>query len=331
MENLKIFDLGSNNPLANEIAKNLGCELGDVTVKEFSDGEKYVQFNENLRGRRVFLIQSTNQPDGNIITLLFALDAVRRAGGNSLAVIPYFGYARQDRKSAPREPISARIMADIYEMAGGASGVLTMDLHANAIEGFFKDTKLDQLYARPVFLDYFAQAFPNLINADKFVIGSPDASGAGPGRARAYAQHLSKRFGGKSIPLVILDKRRDKHNKSEINYVLGDVEDKTVMLVDDMFDTCGTIIGAAQALIDHGAKEVMAAGTHGIFSKDALAKLHNTSALKRVFVTDTIYNPEVAEWNQKPNNKLQVLFVGEIFAKAIRNINNNESVSVLFD
>ncbi|OGM98777.1 MAG: hypothetical protein A2817_00185 [Candidatus Yanofskybacteria bacterium RIFCSPHIGHO2_01_FULL_39_8b] len=329
MKNLKIFNLGSNNSLALEIAHNLGRELGDVTVKEFNDGEKYVQFNENLRGRRVFLIQSTNQPDGNLLTLLFALDAVRRAGGNPIAVIPYFGYARQERKSAPREPVSARLIADMLENAG-ASGVLTMDLHANAIEGFFKMAKLDQIYARPVFLDHFIDTFSSALNSDELVIGSPDASGSGPGRARAYARHLSKRLAGKNIPLVVLDKRRDKHNTSDINYVLGDVENKIVLLIDDIFDTCGTIIGAAQALINQGAKEVIAAGTHGIFSKGALAKLH-ASALKKIFVTNTIHNPEVIELSQDPNSKVKMISVGKIIADAIRNINNNESVSGLFD
>ena len=329
MKNLKIFDLGSNKSLASEIAKHAERELGDVTVKEFKDGEKYVQFNENLRGKRVFLIESTNQPDGNILTLLLALDAVKRAGGNPIAVIPYFGYGRQERKSAPREPISARLMADLIETSG-AHGVLTMDLHANAIEGFFKNTKLDQLYARPVFLDYFTKIFEELINNDQFIIGSPDASGAGPGRARAYAKHLSARFGGKNIPLVVLDKRRDEHNKSEINYVLGDVENKVVMLVDDIFDTCGTIIGAAQTLVNRGAKEVMAAGTHGIFSQGALAKLHS-SILTKIFVTNTIHNPQVIELSTEPNSKVRIISVGELFGKAILKINNDESVSGLFN
>lgn len=329
MQNLKIFDLGSNRSLAAEIAKHVGRELGDVTVKEFDDGEKYVQFNENLRGKRVFLIESTNQPDGNIITLLLALDAVRRAGGNPIAVIPYFGYGRQERKSAPREPISARLMTDLIEIAG-AHGVLTMDLHANAIEGFFKNAKLDQLYARPVFLDYIARTFEELITKDQLAIGSPDASGAGPGRARAYAKHLSNRFGGKTIPLIVLDKRRDEHNKSEVNYVLGDVEDKVVMLVDDIFDTCGTIIGAAQTLVNRGAKEVMAAGTHGIFSRGALAKLRS-SVLTKVFVTNTIHNPQVIELSAEPNSKIKIISVGELFGKAILKVNNNESVSGLFD
>lgn len=329
MKNLKIFNLGSNNSLAVEVAQNLGRGLGDVTVKEFHDGEKYVQFNENLRGKRVFLVQSTNQPDGNLLTLLFALDAVRRAGGNPIAVIPYFGYARQERKSAPREPISARLVADMLENAG-ASGVLTMDLHANAIEGFFKKAKLDQIYARPVFLDHLVATYSNVLNSDELVIGSPDASGSGPGRARAYAKHLSKRLGDKNIPLVVLDKRRDAHNTSDINYVLGDVENKVVVLIDDIFDTCGTIIGASQALMNRGAKEVIAAGTHGIFSKGALAKL-NSSVLKKVFVTNTIHNPEVIELSQDPNSKIRMISVAKIIADAIRNINNNESVSGLFD
>ena len=329
MQNLKIFNLGSNDSLAAEIALNLGRDLGDITVKGFHDGERYVQFNENLRGKRVFLIQSTNQPDSNLMTLLIGLDAVKRAGGNPIAVIPYFGYGRQERKSAPREPVTARLIADMLENAG-ANGVLTMDLHANAIEGFFKQAKIDQLYARPVILDYLANEFSDAINSDHLVIGSPDASGSGPGRARAYAKHLNKRFKGKNIRLVVIDKRRDEHNTSDVNYVLGDVEDMIVVLIDDIFDTCGTVIGASQALINRGAREVIAAGTHGIFSNGGLAKL-SASSLKKILVTNTIHNPEVIGLSHDPNSKIGMLSVGKIIADAIRNINNNESVSGLFN
>jgi ribose-phosphate pyrophosphokinase len=329
MKYLKIFDLGSNRSLSVEIVQNLERELGEVTVRQFADGEKYVQFKENLRGRKVFLIQSTSQPDGNMMTLLLGLDAVRRAGGYPVAVIPYFGYARQERKSAPREPVAARLMADMIETAG-AIGVLTMDLHANAIEGFFKQAKLDQLYARPIFLDYFARELGPLVQAEELAICSPDASGAGPGRARAYAKYLSRKCGDKDIPLVIIDKRRDAHNQSEVNYVLGNVEGKVVLLVDDIIDTCGTMIRASQTLVNRGAKEILVAGTHGVFSNGALARI-TSSVIKKVYVTNTIHNSEVIELSKDPESKLKIISVGKIFADAIRNVSQNESVSGLFD
>lgn len=327
MDELKIFSLGSNNPLAEKIANVASCDLGRVSIDNFADGEIYIQFLENLRERKIFLIQSTNPPADNWMKLWIGLDAVRRAGGRGIAVVPYFGYARQERKSAPREPITASLVARFLEGAG-ARGILVMDLHANPIEGFFQEAKFDQIYARPVFLNLFQDIFEEFLRNDKLVLGSPDASGAGPGRARAYAKHLGQKI-GKDIPLVIIDKRRDQHNQTEVMNVLGKVNGKTVVFIDDMFDTCNTIIKAAEAVLERGAIEVYAAATHGLFSKDALDKLDG-SPVKQFFVTDTIYNGR-ADAFALLSNKLRIISVADIFAKAIRSISCGESVSQLFD
>ncbi len=323
----KIFSLGSNPLLAEGIAGKLGRSLGDVTIESFADGEDYIQFKENLRERKVFLIQSTNQPNDNLMRLWIAIDAAHRAGGIPIAVIPYFGYARQERKSAPREPITASLIAKFLE-AAGAKGILVMDLHANPIEGFFQKLKFDQIYARPVFLEMFKDKFADLLDNDKLVLGSPDAGGTGPGRARAYAKHLGQKT-GKDIPLVIIDKRRDQHNQSEVMNVLGQVDGKTVVFIDDLFDTCGTIVGAADAVLDRGAVEVYAAATHGLFSKNALERLESSS-IKQLFVTDTVYNKKVVAFAET-NEKLKIISVAKTFAEVIRCIVNRESVSHLFD
>ncbi|MBI2674667.1 MAG: ribose-phosphate diphosphokinase [Candidatus Yanofskybacteria bacterium] len=323
---LKVFSLGSNNPLAEKIAGELRNKLGSITISRFADGETYVQFNENLRERRVFLIQPTNQPDRNLFCLLAALDAVCRAGGKAISVIPYFGYARQDRKSAPREPITARLVMDLIETSG-SSGILAMDLHANQEEGFAsRRMKLDQIYARPVFLDLFRDIFKTAVENGHLVIGSPDASGAGPGRARAYAKHLGNRFNlDQDIPLIIVDKRREEHNQSDVMHILGDVEGKTVVFVDDILDTGGTLIKAAEAVKKAGAVEVFAAITHGVLSKNAVRRIDD-SVMTKVFITDSIYNRKIVG-----SKKIEIISVARIFAEAIRSIHTGESVSRLFN
>lgn len=327
LDKLKVFSLGSNDLLAEKIAGIMSYDLGKVSIENFADGEIYIQFLENLREKKVFLIQSTNPPAESWMKLWIGLDAVRRAGGRPIAVIPYFGYARQERKSAPREPITASLVARFLDNAG-ARGILVMDLHANAIEGFFQKAKFDQIYARPVFLEMFKDIFEDLLGNDKLVLGSPDASGAGPGRSRAYAKHLGQKT-SRDIPLVIIDKRRDQHNQTEVMNVLGRVNGKTVVFIDDMFDTCNTIIKAAEAVLERGAVEVYAAATHGVFSKDALDRLES-SPVKQFFVTDTIYNERVVSFADS-GNKLKIISVAKIFADAIRNISRGESVSQLFD
>lgn len=329
MKNFKIFSLGSNPVLAGGIAKELGLELGAVKTEPFADGEQYVQFQENLRGRKVFLIQSTNQPDGNIMQLLIGLQAARLAGGKPVPVIPYFGYGRQERKSAPREPITTSLLVSLYEQAGAKREILTMDLHANATEGFARKSVFNQIYARPVFLKFFEEFFKRELRDGKFVIGSPDASGAGPGRARSYAKRLGEKT-NTTIPLVVVDKRREDHDMVEVNYILGKVKGKVVVFTDDILGTGGTFVKAAQAALDEGALEVYGAATHAVFAGTALEKITN-SPFKKVFIADTIYNPKVFEAAVQPGSKIQIISVAKIFADAIRNIVNKESVSQLFD
>ncbi|MBI2626795.1 MAG: ribose-phosphate diphosphokinase [Parcubacteria group bacterium] len=323
---LKIFSLGSNQLLAQKISDKIGYPLGRIKLHDFADGEKYLQFEENLRGRKIFLIQSTNQPDENLMRLLIGIDAVHRAGGRPIAVIPYFGYGRQERKSAPREPISARLVANLIETAG-AKGVLTVDLHANPIEGFFQRAKFDQVYARPVFIKFLKKTFELEIAEGRLAIGSPDASGAGPGRARSYARYLGEGDEGK-IPLIIIDKRRDAERLPEVLNVLGDVKGKIVVFVDDIIDTAGTIINAAEAVLANGATEVYVVCTHGLFSKDSLDRIIQSS-IKRVFVTDTIDNSRLARG--VITDKIEIVSIHELLAEAIRSIHTDESVSGLFN
>ncbi|MEN8262525.1 MAG: ribose-phosphate pyrophosphokinase [Nitrospirota bacterium] len=310
-EGIKLFTGNSNRTLANEIAEVLNMQVGDATVSNFSDGESMVQINENVRGSDVFVVQSTCTPvNKNIMELLLMIDALRRASaGRITAVIPYYGYARQDRKAAPRVPISARLVADILSVVG-IDRVLTIDLHAGQIQGFF-DVPVDHLYASPVLTDYVKKEYMN-----NLVIVSPDAGGVE--RARAFAKRLN-------ASLAIIDKRREKANVSQIMHVVGDVKDKNALLFDDMIDTAGTITQAAAALKEKGAKRVIAACAHAVLSGPALERI-NDSVLEDVIVTNTI----PMEDKQKDCKKLTVLSVAALLGDAIKRIHEETSVSSLF-
>src|SRR3989338_2387315 len=247
----RVFSLGSNDVLAQRIADRLGTKLGEIKLKTFSDGEQYVQFCENLRGKDVFLVQPTNPPAENWTRLFVAIDAARAASAHEItAVLPYFGYARQDRKSKPREPISARVFATILESLG-TNRVLTMDLHNDAIGGFFRHTNVDYLYARPVFVAHLKELFSDALASDDLVVVSPDAGGVV--RAQSYARRLMR-----SADLAIIHKERDIPNQIARMKLIGDVKGKIALIVDDMADTCGTLVTAAKLLTESGANEVYA-------------------------------------------------------------------------
>jgi ribose-phosphate pyrophosphokinase len=309
---LKVFSGNANRPLAEKVCDYLGISLGKAEVKTFSDGEISVEINENVRGKDVFIIQPTCPPvNDNLMELLIMIDAARRASaGRITAVIPYYGYARQDRKVAPRQPISAKLVANLITVAG-ASRVLTMDLHAGQIQGFF-DIPVDNLYARPVLLHYLKEHFK-----DDLVIVSPDAGGVE--RARAFAKRLD-------ASLAIIDKRRERANVAEVMNIIGDVKGKTAVIVDDMVDTGGTLTKAASALLDKGASAVYACCTHPVLSGNAVQRIEE-SPIKELIVTDTIPLSEEA----RKCKKIKVLSVGKLFGEAVRRIHLNESVSVLFE
>lgn len=310
-EGIKLFTGNSNKPLAKEIADYLSIHLGDAMVSTFADGEIMVQINENVRGADVFLVQPTCNPvNHNIMELLLMIDALKRASARRItAVIPYYGYARQDRKVLPRVPISAKLVADLITVAG-ANRVLTIDLHAGQIQGFF-DIPVDHLYAAPVLIEYIKKKYSNDI-----VIVSPDAGGVE--RARAFAKRLN-------ASLAIIDKRREKANVSEVMNVIGDVEDKDAILLDDMIDTAGTITRALDALKEKGARRIIAACTHAVLSELAIKRINN-SDLKEVIVTNTILMDE----KQQKCKKLTILSVAPLLGEAIKRIHEESSVSSLF-
>ncbi len=307
---LLIFSGTANVPLASEICNCIGIPLSQARVKKFSDGEVSVKLEENVRGRDVFIIQPTSSPaNDNMMELLLMLDACRRASARRLtAVIPYYGYGRQDRKSEPRVPISARVMADLIE-AMRPERLLTMDLHADQIQGFFH-IPVDHLYAAPVFVSYF-QKHP----LDNPVVVSPDSGGVE--RARFLARQLQ-------AGLAIIDKRRPRANEAEVMNVIGDVKDKTCILYDDIIDTAGTITKAAAALKKNGASRVMACATHAVLSGPAVQNLRD-SVLDEILLSNTIQLPP-----EKQLDKIKVLSVARICGEAIRRIHNEESVSSLF-
>ena len=313
----RVFSLKSNDPLAEKIAMHLGVELGKVKVKEFSDGEQYVQFEENLRGKSVFLVQSTNAPGDNRIRLFLAIDAARGASAREItAVIPYFGYSRQDRKSKPREPISARVFAISLERLG-VNRVLTMDMHNDAIGGFFRKANVDYLYARPILTKHFKDIFRTALDKDKFVVVSPDAGGVV--RAQSFARRIMD-----NAELAIIHKEREEANKIASMKLIGDVAGKTALIIDDMADTCGTLARAADLLVKAGAKDVFAAATHGVLS-GAAAKNLDESPISRLFVTDTIAHTRAL------SPKVEVVSVAELFANAIHRMESGESLSALFE
>ncbi|MCM8773559.1 MAG: ribose-phosphate pyrophosphokinase [Candidatus Omnitrophica bacterium] len=311
MDKLLIFSGNSNLKLAKEICEHLGIELGKAMVSRFSDGEIRVKIEENVRGKDIFVIQSTCAPvNENLMELLIMLDALKRASAWRLtAVIPYFGYARQDRKDQPRVPITAKLVANLLTEAG-ASRVLTLDLHAGQLQGFF-DIPLDHLYAIEVFYNYFKE-----IKLEKLVIVSPDVGGIK--MARAYA----KKF---SASLAIVDKRRDSPDSTEVMHILGEVKNKNVILVDDIISTGSSLVEAAKALKDNGAGKIFSCVTHGVLSSDAVKKIES-SCIDYLVVTNSIPLSE-----EKKIDKIKVVSVGRLFAEAIKRIHREESISVLFD
>jgi len=311
-KDIKIFAGNSNRALALEIAEKIGLPLGEASVGKFSDGESAINIGEVVRGSDVFVIQSTYTPvNDNLVELLIMIDALKRASaGRITAVMPYFGYARQDRKAKARDPISAKLVANLITVAG-ADRVLTMDLHTPQLQGFF-DIPVDHLLGVPILAKYFVEKFEK---HDDFVAVSPDVGSVT--RARKFAERLE-------IPIAIIDKRRPKANVSEIMNVVGDIKDKRVILVDDLIDTGGTIVNAADALVEMGAKEVYACCTHGVLSGPACERIEN-SCLKELVTLNTIPLPQ-----GKQTRKITQLSVASIFAEAIDRIYGDISISTLF-
>ncbi|PYV42536.1 MAG: phosphoribosylpyrophosphate synthetase [Acidobacteria bacterium] len=310
-DDIKIFTGNANRPLAEEICHSLKLPLGHSSVSRFSDGEVYFQILENVRGKDVFVIQPTCRPvDTTLVELLLMIDAFKRASARRItAVLPYFGYARQDRKDKPRVPISAKLVADVLSTAG-ASRALTMDLHVPQIQGFF-DIPVDHLFAAPVMIDYFQKlSLPDL------TVVSPDAGGTE--RARAYAKKLNAN-------LAIIDKRRVEANVAEVVHIVGEVEGRTTLIVDDIVDTAGTLIKSAEAIMQQGAKKVYACCTHPVLSGPAVQRI-DESSLDQVVVTNSI--PLSSEGTK--SGKIKVLSVADLLGKAIKSIHEESSVSSLF-
>lgn len=311
---LRLFAGNANPELAQKIAKYLGIQLGAMTMTRFADGEIRVKIEESARGCNVFIVQPTCSPtNDNLMELMIMLDAFRRASASSITVVmPYYGYARQDKKTRPREPITARLIADMITMAG-ADRVLTIDLHAEQIQGFF-NVPVDHLYGGPIIGDYLIDE--GFRERDDIVVVSPDTGSVG--RAKALAEVLG-------CPFVLIAKRRPEPNKVEIVEVIGEFQDKVCVIIDDMIDTGGSIIGGAEALMQRGAREVIATCTHPVFSGTALHRLQD-SVISRLICLDTIPIPR-----DKMVPKLTVLESARLIGEAIRRINMNESVSGLFD
>ena len=308
---MKIFAGNSNLPLATKIADCIGIPLGQAKIKNFSDGETWVEIGENVRGQDCFVIQSTCWPaNENLMQLLVIIDALRRASAKRItAVIPYYGYARQDRKVAPRTPITSKLVADLI-VAAGANRMLAMDLHAAQIQGFF-NIPFDHLYASPVLVEHVKS-----LDLGDIVMVSPDAGGVE--RARAYAKHLD-------ATLAIIDKRRTEANVSEVMNLVGEVRDRTAIILDDMIDTAGTITQAVPAILEQGAKRVIAMAVHPVLSGPAIDRIV-ASKLDSLVVTDTIPLRE----NAKDCKKISVLSVSKLLGEAIQRIHNEDSVSSLF-
>jgi ribose-phosphate pyrophosphokinase len=306
-----VFSGNSNRPLAESICSILGIKLGSAEVKKFSDGETSVDIHQSIRGKDIYIVQSTCSPTNeHLMELLVMLDAVRRASAKRVtAVIPYFGYARQDRKASPRTPITAKLVANLLTTAG-ADRVLTMDLHAGQIQGFF-DIPVDNLYAKPVMLNYIREKYTNHL-----CIVSPDAGGVE--RARAYAKPLK-------ADLAIIDKKRERANESDVMHIIGEVKDKICLLIDDMVDTAGTLTNGAAALREAGASKVAACCTHAVLSGPAISRI-SKSPLEELVVTDTIPLKDEAA----ACKKITVLSVAPLLAEAIKRILSDESVSELF-
>lgn len=310
-ESLKVFSLNSNRELAESIAEHIGTTLGECTVSKFSDGEIQINIEESIRGCEVFVVQSTSFPvNQNLMELLIMIDALKRASANSINIVmPYYGYARQDRKARSREPITAKLVANLLETAG-ATRVITLDLHAPQIQGFF-DMPIDHLQGVPILSDYFKKK-----QLDDIVVVSPDHGGVT--RARRMADRLK-------APIGIIDKRRPRPNVAEVMNIIGNIEGKTAILIDDIIDTAGTITLASDALVECGAKEVYACCTHPVLSGPALERIEQ-SVIKELVITNSIALPE-----EKHIDKITQLSIAPLIGEAIIRIHELQSVSILFD
>ena len=308
---MKIFTGNANPVLAGKICSALGCPIGSAMVKPFSDGEIYLQIQENVRGADVFVVQPTCTPvDRHLMELLLMVDALKRASAERItAVLPYYGYARQDRKDKPRMPISARLVANLIQTAG-ANRVLALDLHAAQVQGFF-DIPVDHLFAAPVFVEYFES-----MGRRDLTIVSPDAGGVE--RARAFAKHMN-------APLAIIDKRRTDVNVAEVMHIIGEVEGRHCLIVDDLIDTAGTLVKGAEALLKQGALSVIACATHAVLSGPAVERIEE-SQIQEVVVTNSIPLHEDA----MKSSRIKTLSVAPLLARAIQSIHEDGSVSTLF-
>ena len=309
---LKIFSGRSNPILSKRIVDHLGLKLGDVTIRTFADGELWVKFEENIRGKDVFIIQSTNGPAENLIELFLLIDAAVRASAQRVtAVIPYFGYGRQDRKDQPRVPISSRVMVDILT-ATGADRIISMDLHSTQIQGF-ASIPFDHIYSRMVLLDKLKSLD---LNPEECTVLSPDVGSAAMGQS--YAKRLGFHF-------ALIDKRRYAPNKAEVSHLIGDLKGKDVLIIDDMIDTAGTTVSASKAAVDEGANSIIAVATHGVLSGPAIERL-KSAPINKIIITDTI-----AVSDDKKIPKMDIVSVADVFSEAIKRIHKGESVSALFN
>lgn len=308
---LQVFTGNANPELAREICQNLGQPLGEAEVKSFMDGEIHVQIHENVRGADVFVVQSTCTPvDHHIMELLLMIDALKRASADRItAVLPYYGYARQDRKDKPRVPISAKLVASLLETAG-ANRILALDLHAAPIQGFF-NVPVDHLFATPVMIDYWHGA-----ELENLTVVSPDAGGVE--RARSFAKRLN-------APLAIIDKRREMANVADVMHIIGDVHGRSCLIIDDIIDTAGTLVKGAEALLQHGAKSVSACATHAVLSGPAVDRIEH-SGIREVVFSNSIPLRDAA----KASRKIRTLSVAALLARAIESIHEETSVSTLF-
>ncbi|WP_269433483.1 ribose-phosphate diphosphokinase [Bacillus sp. FJAT-29937] len=310
-DNFKMFTLNSNRALAEEMAQLLGCELGKCSSKQFSDGEIQIQIEESVRGSEVFLVQSASEPTNEyIMELLIMIDALKRASAKMINVVmPYYSYARQDRKARSREPITARLIANLLEMAGAAR-ILTIDFHSPQVQGFF-DIPVDHLTGIPILTDYFEKKA-----LDDLVIVAPHNGGVV--RARKMANLLN-------VPLALIDRRRPEHNETDIMHIIGNIEGKNAIIIDDLIDTAGTITTGANALIENGAKAVYACCTHAVLSGPAIERIESSS-IKELVITNTINLPE-----KKQLDKITTLSVAPLLVDAIDRIHNEKAVSPLFE
>ena len=310
----KLFSGTSNRELTAKIAEQANLSVGDLVIERFSDGEIWVKYNENLRGNDVYIVQSTNAPGDNIIELALLIDAAKRASAEKInVVIPYFGYSRQDRKDKPRVPISAKVMMDIFTQAG-ADRIITMDLHSTQIQGF-TSIPVDNLYGSLVLMDTLQIYFDKINNDHKCVVLSPDIG------SNKLSQAYAKKLG---IGFALIDKRRSAHNQSEVAHLVGNLEDRHVLIIDDMIDTAGTIFNAAAVAKEKGALSVTVAATHGVLSGESIKRLSHKN-IDKVFLSDTVYIPE-----NKKFEKLTIVSSATIFAETISRIHKGKSVSQLF-